>query len=1494
MKKIYLLLVLLFTGLQSVFAQFIWHPDLGTPYAGAISLPWDTRSYLFQVDDGEEFGSTGDIWDALDAQLRAAGITWIRVNSVENPADGTFEVWFDLDENKDNMSRSIHMGYSYSAYFIITQLKQDQEHFEGLYADLPANRKFEVLPGEEISIQLHGLSAGTSYDVYQYYSENDIDIFDTFFSNTGGDYLYTSAFPEGDFGFSFSNSQFSVSYPEAYRNYYSFDTRALEFPEKGDVMRVYFDSYSKWNGTRVSINSLADLSFLDRVVQDHNTGKIASWNPRMRLSYGYDTQLRQAYFEIACPPNLTDEFIQSTLGIMNVSGWNATVSQNFGGSVRTVPVSYEYDKATSQIIATVEYTQPFVTYTLYRENSSLQSLTGNGGSLRLSTSAASGYYRIVATYSEGGQSDSAELEGIRYNSDMLSLDDDRNWILTRTFNYDNHGDAEEEQITYDVGYYDGLGYASQNVQIYASGDGRGDIIQPFVYDGLYREELQYLPYTLNANHGKSDDAAFANQEEFYKAKYDLATDPHAYVRTEYEPSALNRVLSTHKPGAEYQSDTRSMQTSYMGNAASTVLRLRVDPDDRSLTADGYYAANELSGTRSTNEDGAVVVTYTDKEDRTVYENRQLRNGSATENIITYYVYDDCGRLAWVMTPKGSDLLSAGSSFSPDSDFAKQNCYVYFYDEWGRVYEKRFPGREAMYVVYNRGDRPMMIQDGLMREKNRWLTFHYDGMGRVTAQKLVTDSAQTPQTREALQMSFDTNSYPQLYSSPASQILTQHVYDRYPTTMPATLAFEEISDMTCDLTGIEPETLLDTSTTGLPTYEKLTAITDSSIGGEYHRAYYYDYKGREIQRVECDFEGNILRTTSRYDLIGNLLAQRESYTHGGTIDVLDRTFEYDSRSRMTKETAQFNDGEQAVVAYTYDELGQLSGKMYGTGAHAIHETMDYNMQGWLSEKSSELFEMKLRYYDPEPYYGGDAYYTGNISEWWWQHKNVNGNYDADNNTYIFHYDDLSRLNDSRLTYNESEDITDEFVENGITYDKNSNIITLNRSSLSSDDMKNYRFSYSGSQRIKDETSNSDYEYDANGNIHKDALTGFYIYYNLLNLPTVIYTEGDMGLYYTYLSDGTKIEVCGYDDNEPTRYAGSLVYNNGTFESASFGGGRIIGTNDGTSSEVHYFLTDHLGSTRVVAKVTPTGREDLDRKDYYPFGKAWEQPDMPTSDNRYTFSGKEKQHLRFQEIDYADFGARFYDSEGVMFLQQDPMSEKYYPIGQYNYCLSNPIRLIDPNGMETTDALEEWIEELEKEIDDMRRRNNAEIARYEAGRTAKNSKRTDRKIKKAEARNARLDQVTKEIAALRDSDQLYGITISNGNDGNGAFVYNEEAGTMDVLIPADSPLGLFAHELKHAYQFEKGELSAGPVHGGMGNFLYDLTDEKAAYERGKMFGHYVSDWKGRDSYKALPRQSITAYSTKEFTPFSNEYTYQQAANVFNQAFRINNKTYLPKKK
>ncbi len=199
----------------------------------------------------------------------------------------------------------------------------------------------------------------------------------------------------------------------------------------------------------------------------------------------------------------------------------------------------------------------------------------------------------------------------------------------------------------------------------------------------------------------------------------------------------------------------------------------------------------------------------------------------------------------------------------------------------------------------------------------------------------------------------------------------------------------------------------------------------------------------------------------------------------------------------------------------------------------------------------------------------------------------------------------------------------------------------------------------------------------------------ISYNILNLPEYIqdnWGSGEISHRYSYLADGTKMSIGDYE-NSGYQYAGSLVYSMdygtvNSFESASFGGGRIVGTDIG--SEVHYFLTDHLGSTRVVAKVTPTGCEDLDRKDYYPFGKAWEQPDMPTSDNRYTFSGKEIQMLRGESALYADFGARFYDSEGVTFLQQYPLLEKYFRIGAYNYCAGNPIRFSDKKGQSIKDA------------------------------------------------------------------------------------------------------------------------------------------------------------------------------------------------------------------
>jgi len=171
-------------------------------------------------------------------------------------------------------------------------------------------------------------------------------------------------------------------------------------------------------------------------------------------------------------------------------------------------------------------------------------------------------------------------------------------------------------------------------------------------------------------------------------------------------------------------------------------------------------------------------------------------------------------------------------------------------------------------------------------------------------------------------------------------------------------------------------------------------------------------------------------------------------------------------------------------------------------------------------------------------------------------------------------------------------------------------------------------------------------------------------------------------YTYIADGTKAGVVD-DNNEGFVYLGSLVYNNNSgnleLESTSFGGGRINATNN--AYEVNYFITDHLGSTRVIVDNSGTIKE---QNDYYPFGMRYQSNSgSPISTNRYTFSGKEIQTTG--NVNYLDFGARQYDEFTGRWFAIDPLAEKYYSWSPYNYCMNNPLRFIDPDGRDSLDAV-----------------------------------------------------------------------------------------------------------------------------------------------------------------------------------------------------------------
>ena len=100
--------------------------------------------------------------------------------------------------------------------------------------------------------------------------------------------------------------------------------------------------------------------------------------------------------------------------------------------------------------------------------------------------------------------------------------------------------------------------------------------------------------------------------------------------------------------------------------------------------------------------------------------------------------------------------------------------------------------------------------------------------------------------------------------------------------------------------------------------------------------------------------------------------------------------------------------------------------------------------------------------------------------------------------------------------------------------------------------------------------------------------------------------------------------------------------------------------------HNYITDHLGSTRVVLN---NAGSVLERYDYYPYGEKIDVSVANTGNTDYLYTGKESQNALFG-INWYNSGARFQTTDGI-FTSIDPLAEKYYYLSPYAYCAGNPI-------------------------------------------------------------------------------------------------------------------------------------------------------------------------------------------------------------------------------
>ncbi|MDD2965235.1 MAG: RHS repeat-associated core domain-containing protein [Bacteroidales bacterium] len=209
-----------------------------------------------------------------------------------------------------------------------------------------------------------------------------------------------------------------------------------------------------------------------------------------------------------------------------------------------------------------------------------------------------------------------------------------------------------------------------------------------------------------------------------------------------------------------------------------------------------------------------------------------------------------------------------------------------------------------------------------------------------------------------------------------------------------------------------------------------------------------------------------------------------------------------------------------------------------------------------------------------------------------------------------------------------------------------------------------------------------EFDANGNLVFDVDRNMQLHYSTRNMPLeIVFDEGLIRN--TYRPDGVKTNKMVYDGkgrlttNET--YLGNLVLNFGVPSQILHPEG-VVDVSNLSQPVAHYHLKDHLGNVRAVVNPSATNTALISQtNDYYPFGMCYtKNPGSFTNKRKY--NGKEEQEMPGRWLDY---GARFYDPQLGRWHGVDPLAEKYRRWTPYNYCVNNPMRFVDPDGMGVDD-------------------------------------------------------------------------------------------------------------------------------------------------------------------------------------------------------------------
>ena len=273
----------------------------------------------------------------------------------------------------------------------------------------------------------------------------------------------------------------------------------------------------------------------------------------------------------------------------------------------------------------------------------------------------------------------------------------RNWIRERIFL-----DAEGKKCVTSVQYFDGIG--RETLLLTDGLSPGGDVAGALTGESFAgRTSAKWLPATGLTGF---DFLTPERVKSLAVSSHEGDSVPFSLTRRD----ALGRVSSVRNAGGDLAG--KAQLSDYTVNRTSApVKRYCVDASGK-LASRGMWREGALRGVLTSDEDGISTEVFSDLRGRKVLERRNGNND-------TYFVYDDAGRLSFVLTP----------GMQEDSNLLK-HAYEYRYDRRSECVYSRIPGCEPVEMHRDTAGRTAVVRDGVLRKKGRSRFILYDRLGSV--------------------------------------------------------------------------------------------------------------------------------------------------------------------------------------------------------------------------------------------------------------------------------------------------------------------------------------------------------------------------------------------------------------------------------------------------------------------------------------------------------------------------------------------------------------------------------------------------------------------------------------------------------------------------------------------------------------------------------------------------------------------------------------------